>query len=665
MLGHDLVGGWNAPIDYTASAMPSDYELIRETSAMYLDTPVNALFNPRDRMYRKAYWTVSNPGGGLKLQLTVPDGIYMLALYFCNVKNEPSTTYQIQLQSDTRELLDSLNREIVAGKYVRILVDGPTDLTINISSPGDDAVALSGFFLDECDIPSLLMTSNKAMRMLPEQYQVQLERKCDAIASYVGGNPIRLYARLVDICKQLSIEFHSERNLIDDAMDTWLGAQLYYHFNPEKARTLFNRYLHYVCELVPSTDIAELLFHIGKAEMKRHIPFAVIALEKLIAECDESVFVPSALNMLTRIYAEIGQDAKAIQAGEKLIRLSDNLEVRVDVLYRNAVLYMAHQQFWKARENLKKLLQENVVTPEMYLARVSLQRDPYLMVANEAPTLPEQVDSILQMAKESFREFRPQWTSAQTEAYLNAIQESLKDNLDVPLTKAQWQMLQKGLRELIQFNLPEKIREQYLTYYTDAIKWQIAYFLKARHSSPKEQQTLRQQIKLLTNFLKEEMDKVPAFAKTGEVEKLADSTYQGLVQILKNPLMPVLKEPLTPRKFNDIRDRLRLRVAEATEKQKAPAKLLPSAPSQVQNRLIASKTLLSMRMVFGSLAGGLFALYNSGAAARVHPVPEGKRLSFQGAGPDKTYYSLILSPVSKQRLKRKGKLIKKGRKARP
>ena len=111
-------------------------------------------------------------GPDLHLRLPVPEGKYLLSLYFFEIDWIQYRAYRIKIFASGQEdnpLVTSEVRNFFKGKYSRYVVIGPADLLIVVERGQSPNAELSGIFLDELQFPDLYMLQRTSdLRMVAD-----------------------------------------------------------------------------------------------------------------------------------------------------------------------------------------------------------------------------------------------------------------------------------------------------------------------------------------------------------------------------------------------------------------------------------------------------------------------------------------------------------------
>jgi hypothetical protein len=118
-------------------------------------------------------------GPDLYVSLSVPEGVYLLSLYFFEIDWIQYRSYRIRIFSPPSQeapIAETSVSDFYRGKYKRFAVCGPGDLRILIERDQSPNAIFSGLFLDELSVPDLYLFERTAEALPAPENEGNLDR---------------------------------------------------------------------------------------------------------------------------------------------------------------------------------------------------------------------------------------------------------------------------------------------------------------------------------------------------------------------------------------------------------------------------------------------------------------------------------------------------------
>lgn len=190
---HFLCGGTGWPVEMSfATGDPAErIRSWRSTAAAEGDRSV--LLEPSGLRRTPAalddHGEVRPPGKGpdLHIGISIPEGAFLLSLYFFEIDWIQYRAYRIQLVADGKEpriLAETTASDFFKGKYKRFVVMGPVKLRVVIERGQSPNAQISGIFLDEMKFPD--------MGLLDKRAENRAEVNGKLLAGAAGRDPVEL-----------------------------------------------------------------------------------------------------------------------------------------------------------------------------------------------------------------------------------------------------------------------------------------------------------------------------------------------------------------------------------------------------------------------------------------------------------------------------------------
>ena len=161
---HVLCGGEGSPISFSALTGDRKESPPAWRSTMPAGGDRSVLLEPSGLKRTPAAWDdcgevrALGKGPDLHIRISIPDGPFLLSLYFFEIDWIQYRAYRIRVfaeDPESRLLLETHVDNFLKGKYKRFIVIGPTKLLIIIERGQSPNAQVSGIFLDKLGFPDM------------------------------------------------------------------------------------------------------------------------------------------------------------------------------------------------------------------------------------------------------------------------------------------------------------------------------------------------------------------------------------------------------------------------------------------------------------------------------------------------------------------------------